>query len=448
MEESAVARWPSKWQRLMLWGLLVVVVLLFGAVVEYRSAFLKRRMTDADDYFRAAWAYRTGQDIYEVTDTNGWHYNYPPFLAIVIAPLANPPPDADRTGMLPYPLSVAIWYLFAVACLAVGVHQLATALEHSSGNFLIQKLPAGCTRWWALRLIPVLVCLPSIGRTLSRGQTNLTVLMLFCGMIAFLIAKRRALAGSLLAVAISIKLFPAYMLLYPFRKHDWRCIAGCIVGLIVCLIAVPVIAMGPGETLKSYTRFYQAFLAPAFTGAPDPSRAEEILNATATDSQAFMVILHNTLHPARDGRPPSVEPWVRATHWILAALMTGITFVSGPRHYARESITELLFFSALLIVMIPISPISHTHYFVFALPMVMALTAAAWEKNPFPQIGRGYTLLFAAHILMNVLSMLPGLELLKDLGLSLYGALILWAAGLMALRRRLREDRVSIVPAT
>src|SRR5438067_8442573 len=127
MEEAAIVRWPVKWQRVTLWSLLAVV-LLFGTVVEYRSAFLKRRMTDADVYFRAAWAYRTGKDIYEVTDTNGWHYNYPPFLAIAIAPLANPPPGADRTGMLPYPVSVAVWYLFAVGCLAIGVHQLASAL--------------------------------------------------------------------------------------------------------------------------------------------------------------------------------------------------------------------------------------------------------------------------------------------------------------------------------
>jgi hypothetical protein len=72
--QSATARLPlNGWQRSAMCGLLAVII-IFGGVVLVRSAMLQRRMTDADVFFRAGWALRVGEDIYSVTDTNGWHF--------------------------------------------------------------------------------------------------------------------------------------------------------------------------------------------------------------------------------------------------------------------------------------------------------------------------------------------------------------------------------------
>ncbi len=93
---------------------LTALVICFGALVEMRSAFMQRRMTDLGVYLRAGWAARTGADIYDVTDANGWHFQYPPLFAILMAPLADPPAGTDRAGTVPYPVSVAIWYGLSV----------------------------------------------------------------------------------------------------------------------------------------------------------------------------------------------------------------------------------------------------------------------------------------------------------------------------------------------
>ena len=67
-------------------------LLAFGVLVEIRSAYMRRRMTDLNCYLRAAWAVRQGgADLYHVFDDNGWHYNYPPLFAILLTPLADPP---------------------------------------------------------------------------------------------------------------------------------------------------------------------------------------------------------------------------------------------------------------------------------------------------------------------------------------------------------------------
>jgi hypothetical protein len=439
METSSAFLPLKNWHRAGLW-FLVGFFVVFGAVVEKRSAFNDPdpRRTDADVFFRAAWSVRAhgGEDLYQVVDTRGWHYSYPPFLAIAMVPLANPPPDVDNTGYVPYPVSVAIWYLFNLACLLVGIHWLASALEGASQDAAVRSMPAGCRRWWALRIIPMLVCMTSIGSTLSRGQTNLIVLMLFCGMAALLIRKRFVLSGACLAAAASIKLFPAYLGLRALVHRDFRSMLGILAGLLFCLALFPAITLGLQRTVDVYKEMTRVLLIPAFTGKGDPSRAKELLNATATDSQSFMVVIHNTLHPSRDNRPEKLGKPGRIAHWSLAAVFTLATLAGIWRLREDDAISQVLSLGALIIVMLPISPASHKHYFVFALPVVMALTAEAWERLPFPQFDRSYLGLFIAHIMTIFLSTLPALWFFKDCGLSLYGTLILWAAALIVLRRR------------
>src|SRR5580700_7319766 len=81
---------PRRWERWAL-ALLFLATVVFGVLVENKSAFLCRRMGDLGCYLRAAWAVRAGADMYGLTEDNGWHYNYPPLYAILLTPLADPP---------------------------------------------------------------------------------------------------------------------------------------------------------------------------------------------------------------------------------------------------------------------------------------------------------------------------------------------------------------------
>ena len=119
---------PSLWLR-RLPIVLVLVLAAFGALVEYRSCFIERRMGDLTVFVRTAWAVRSGEDIYDVADEKGFHYQYAPLLAILMTPLADPPAGVDRTWVLPYPAITAVWYILNVFFLAVAVHGLASALE-------------------------------------------------------------------------------------------------------------------------------------------------------------------------------------------------------------------------------------------------------------------------------------------------------------------------------
>lgn len=160
--------------------LLLLFFIAFGVIVELRSAFQTRRKTDAGVYFRAAWAVRTGNDLYSITDNNGWHYIYPPLFAIIMAPLADPPPGVSRTGYLPYEVSVGLWYILTLIIGFAGVHILAKALEKKSPDPEVRGQPTFCRRWWALRILPILILLIPIGRSQARGQTGLLIAFLLC----------------------------------------------------------------------------------------------------------------------------------------------------------------------------------------------------------------------------------------------------------------------------
>ena len=434
--------WPSRWERLGLMAFFVALV-GFGVIVEVRTAFLSRKMGDLDCYLRPAWAIRKGLDFYEIKDDCGWHYNYPPLFAILMTPLADPPVGTDRTGMLPFALSAAIWYLASVGFIAIGIYWLATALEKTSANPAVRSQPWGCRRWWALRIIPALVCLPPMGHSLMRGQVNPLVLMLLCGMIAATIRGQGLRSGLCLAGMICIKVYPAFLLLYPVWRRDRRCLVGCVLGLFLGLIAVPTMAFGVPRTWAYYQEYYQVTLAPALGMGSDQSRAVELIDVPATDSQSFLAVFHNTLHPDRATRPRQASLAVRASSLAAGALMTLITLLAVYRRRTDTGPVAVLFPSALMIVMLLLSPVCHLHYFAFLAPLVMGLIDAKWQQGHDDKLGLGLLILFSVNVTVNALPNFPIMSLSRDFGLAASGTLILWLAAIWTIRKLPSESITS-----
>lgn len=423
-----------------LWSLLGALV-VFGAIVEMRSAFLKRRMTDADVFFRAAWAVRTGADIYEIRDTNGWHYHYPPLFAIALTPLANGPPGWEGRGYLPYKVSVALWYVLSVGSLWLAVHWLANALQRAAPEEL--KFPRYSRGWWLIRVGPVLFLIMDVGRTLSRGQSNTIILLFLCGMIAAFLCGRKFVAGMCLAGAICIKIFPAFLLLYPIVRRDFRALAGVAAGLFLGVVLIPALVLGPTGALEAHLRVGKAVLGPGLGVGDDTSRQAELGLATGPGSQSFMILLHNYIHPDRATRPQFHHPGVRTWHTIIAGALSLLTLLMGWRARPSDAISEALFLGALIVIMLPSIPVCHAHYFILLIPLAMALIADAWERHEWPMLGRGLATVLAAMIGANVLVSMPFTNLyLREFGVPLYAALALWATGLVAIRRRARTAAV------
>jgi hypothetical protein len=415
-------------------------VVLFGALVELRSAFLSRRMGDLGVFVRTAWAVRSGQDIYAITDDNRFHYHYPPLLAILLVPLADPPAGVEASWVVPYPVTVAVWYLLSLVCLALAVHGLASALERTSADPAVRSQPAGCRRWWALRALPILVCLPPIGHTLMRGQVNLLLLLLLCGTAAALVRGRRLQAGLWLAGAVCLKVIPGFLLLVPLVRRDGRCLAGCALGLVLGLAVVPAAVFGPARAGTYYQEWTEVLLWPALGAGSDQSRARELIEVTATDSQSFQAAFHNSRYPDPATRPRLPSAGVRRAHWLLGGAMTVLTLLAARRRWG-DGPAAVIAFGALVTLMLLLSPVCHLHYFCLLVPLVMGLLAAAWEGKATLVLGPGTALVLAVTLVANTLPHFAVFQRLRDDGLAGYAALLLWLVGIVALWERGRPRR-------
>ena len=434
----------EKKQRVGLW-LLLLLSITFGVWVELRGALQHTRKTDVGVYFRAAWAVRTGNDLYSVVDNRGWHYIYPPFFAILMSPLADPPSGMSRVGYMAYDVSLGIWYIVTLAMGVGGAHILAKALEETSSDPSVRNQPLFCQRWVALRILPLLILLPAIGRGLMRGQVDMPIAFLLCGVAASLLHKRRFRAGLWLAATICIKIIPVLLLLLPVWRRDWRMICGVLVGLAFWLIIIPLSVMGPHRVFSSYQTFYAEVISGGIAGNTGGRVGEELTGITSTDSNSPMVIMHNFIHPIRSIRPVVAADGVRLAHWLIALSLIIISLYAAGWRSSRHLFSgeveanprEILFLGVLLLTMFFGSPVFSPHYVSIAIPLVAVVLSILWDKYSYPMIPVSWKVLFWAVFVSHILTSIDRgiFWYLRDFGLVLLTTLTLWGGCVFLLRR-------------
>jgi hypothetical protein len=267
------------------------------------------------------------------------------------------------------------------------------------------------------------------------------VLLFLCGMAALILRKRPFAAGMSLAGAICIKIFPAFLLLYPFSRRDIRCMLGVAAGIVLGLAVIPAAALGPAGTVAAYQRLGSAVLQPALGLTKDDTRQVELLNTIG--SVSYMSVIRNAVYPQRGRYPEPITGGIRLAHWSIAVVTTAATLFVGMRRRRDDAISELLFIGALTLIMLPLLPTCFVHYFVFAIPLIVGLVAHAWERHGYARLGPGLTAMFALTIAADVFaSSVRTIPVLgwspREMGVPLLVALVWWGAGLQALHRRAR----------
>lgn len=421
--------------------LLLILAILFGAQVVNRSAFLRLRMTDAGVFFRAAWALREGRDIYRTPDDRGWHYLYPSLFAIAMAPLADPPSGEPRDGYLPYPVSITLWTALNMALLWLASHWLASAIEESSPLTGPRGPPRFSRWWWGARVIPILFCLIAAGSTLSRGQVNILLLLSISGAALAFVRGQSARAGLWLALAAVLKVFPAFLLLYPLVRRDWRCLAGFAIGSAVGMLIIPSIVLGPSQMWALNLDWVQRVILPAFGIERLGDLADEFHGMEATDNQSFKAVLHSWLHLGEDA-PPAPSPWTRLAHFALGGAFTLATLLAAglhkgsprPRPPRDSGERTVLTLGLLCCVSLMLTPVVHLHYFILAMPLIAALVIPRMHASPTGELPARVWLLAAAYTAINLVPRLPWFAETRHLGVATIANIALWAIGFAALR--------------
>jgi hypothetical protein len=411
-----------RWERIGL-ALFALVVIAFGVLTEIKSSRPHHRQTDLGVYLRAAFAVRTGGDIYQVTDNNNRHYTYPPAFAVLMTPLADAPDGVSRDGLLPYPLSVALWTLFNYFLLVRITHVLATLL-----------LPGetwGSRRWWYARTVPIYVTLLGLFHSIGFGQVNVVVVSMLVEMLRSRLTGRSLQAGCWLAAAIVLKVFPAYLLLYPLFMRDRRFGIGVALGLFVGVAVIPVAGLGFAGTEMAYRSFADRILIPGALGTDNPERLRELLPMKG-EIQSFLGVIHNYLYLDTPYYPETTSRVERLTHYALAAVFTLLTLWVAWRRGLASKIDEVIFVGSLMLLMIHITPMSHPHYYSFGVVLVSGLWLHGMSCISGVRPGWRVTLPLVIWGVGNAPSFLEGdfFDFFNYHGLGLACSIMLWAVAM------------------
>ncbi|APE36882.1 hypothetical protein BOX37_26435 [Nocardia mangyaensis] len=240
---------------------------------------------------------------------------YPPFAAIVLAPLA----------LLPW--SVAAFVLFAIStgALAAAVYLAARRMwAHQRDKAM----------WIAATVTPLLLLLEPVAATLDFGQINLILM----GLVAAdcLTTKPKWRRGMLVGLAAAIKLTPAAFVLYFLIRKDYRAAAtAAVTGAVATAIGFAVL---PRESMTYW-----------FGGLGDVSG---LSGSPYHTNQSIQAIL------ARFSVPEPVFTLV----WVGAAAALLVLTVVAMR--ASATIPTLAL-SCNAILALLISPISWSHHWVW-----------------------------------------------------------------------------------
>lgn len=169
--------------------------------------------------------YPAGRAVLATATPSGGFY-YPPFAALLFG----------AVSALPLAPAGLVW--LALQLLAAGVLLVVPA-----------KTLLGAKPGWGIRFGSAVLLAGSLPliHCLKWGQVSLVLTALAIASLWQLEAGRKVLAAALLATAVSIKVYPAVLLVYPLVRKDFRFV-GLAAGITVVLSAVvPAVVMGPRE---------------------------------------------------------------------------------------------------------------------------------------------------------------------------------------------------------
>jgi hypothetical protein len=301
-------------------------------------------MVDVMVYRAAGWTVRTGGDLYAMRfGAAGLPMTYPPFAGLLFVPLTWVATDTMRTAVM------AANLLLAVVMAALSLRLVARPVRIPA-VILVAALSVWCEPVWA---------------TLRYGQVNLLVTVLVLWDLTRRPGSRWAGVG--IGIAAGIKLTPALFVLFLAaaavvvrgRRGPYQRRAAVAAATFAGTVLVGALAL-PRDSRAFWTRV---------VFAPDrPGRAENLAN------QSLRGIVARWEHTGTPGTAWPAAALAAGALGLAVALAVARAGDRLPAGTAWASVTCGV--TALLI-----SPVSWTHHWVWAVPMIVLLVSEAVRRR-------------------------------------------------------------------
>ncbi|WP_314932266.1 glycosyltransferase 87 family protein [Actinomyces oris] len=328
-------------------GWLALLVPAYWSLVDERGQWLFK--LDSFVYYEAVRQWLDGGDLYSWYANPGqhlWPFTYTPLAAWVISPLT----------WMSYQQATVLLIVATPLCAAVTAYAVLRRLA------VAPRMARGLAPW--LALIGV-IALEPFPKTMEYAQVN-AILMALVAVDLFLVPERSRWRGVLSGLAAAIKLTPAVAILVLLARREWRAaatMAGSAVGLtLLAALAAPA---------ESWEFFTSAMWDPGRAGFADYSGNQNLKGAIAR------------------GLPEAAWNLTWAVCSLLAVvaawfLCRRLDRLRGADRAAGgtgqdDGLVLSLQISVVMVLGLLISPISWSHHWVWCLPVLMAVAAAAWR---------------------------------------------------------------------
>jgi hypothetical protein len=354
-------------------GILLVLGLVLGVGIStfYRGAISPHQRTDLTVYLIAGQMVAEGRAnyIYGTENKRGWHYVYPPILAILLAPVSKWPLGA----------TVPLAYLLSLACLAGTV-------------VLSRRFPENARPAPWQTALAMFFCLPMLLNTLTRGQFGIISLFFMAAIFYSYLTRRKVLAGLLLALAVALKISPlAFLVFFFLMKREWRTLLSTIVGFGLFFFLLPSLAVG----------FHQNWaLLKIWQGLMSASQSDtayhhylwgELFTPFAEDNQSLYAVVtrlvwHSQAHFIR--HYSTIVRWITTGIGIILLALPFMKTKKTSPGAAQDPLRSLAEFSLFPMLMLFTSPVTQIHhytvvYFLFiaALMIMDRVPRGSWTRK-------------------------------------------------------------------
>lgn len=305
-------------------------------VIGWPGQFPTPYRLDLDVYRSGAQVFIDGGDVYgrlpELAQGGHLPFTYPPIAAVLFTVFA----------IVPLAVASAVVALASIACVALVVQLVvARTCTLSRPEMTTVVVAATAAGIW---LGPFL-------ETLVLGQVNVFLMALV--LVDALLGRGRWWGGTLIGLAVAIKLTPVVFLLLLVLRRDWRSAAMAVTSFLVLTGVGHLLA--PADSWKYWT----ATLTDAARVGHPYFRANQSING----------FLHRVV----------AEEAMRTVLWFVIAMAVGlfIAWVAGRLLHRGHGVaaTVVVGFAALLC-----SPISWSHHWVWVLPLLILMLV--WATRP------------------------------------------------------------------
>jgi alpha-1,2-mannosyltransferase len=325
---------------------------------------------DGEVYWLGAEALLSGRDLYDNTFPaieTGLHlpFIYPPFAAIVFAPLALIPKDA----------AIVVIMLVSHAALLVALYMVlgaSTFLRAHRDKVLLVTAA----------VLPLATISEPVMETITYAQINIVLMALVAVDCLWRVDGEKKLPyprGLLIGLAAGIKLTPLVFLLLPLLRRDVRTIVTALSTF------VGTVLLGFVVTFDNARQFWRHEMLDSTTMSFGPQFAGDA--STYTGNQSVRGLLSRMSTPGLD-----------TVIAVLAVLLLVLAVLGMLHAIQQRDLATAVTINAVLGLLV--SPISWSHHWVWAIPGLVLLLGGAYFR-------RHWSLLLAAALVAGFFMMGP-----------------------------------------